>query len=64
MTREWFGYAVVLIISAFWAMSGWMFAAVLFPSMEFMVPVTITLIHLTYAAYVGITTKHGQLHME
>ena len=51
--------AVVALVSIFWAIMGWLFAQIMFPDMQFMVPVTITLIHVAYLACHAIMSKRA-----
>ena len=46
--------SVVVSMSAFWAVCGWLFAQIMFPELPHMVPITISLIHITHVAYFAI----------
>ena len=49
------------IISVFFAATGWMFAQIMFPDIQYMVPVTIFLIHVVYVACGIMSSRRVEL---
>ena len=47
--------AMAAVMLAFFAITGWMFAQIMFPTQQYMVPVTIFIVHMVYVSYYCIT---------